>query len=85
MPFSLQLLMENVTKHNEVSSARPMHVTVTVGPDGVTVANPVYPRKTTESSGVGLRYIQRQYGRFGKKMKAVRTDTQYTATVPYIL
>lgn len=84
VPFSLQLLMENVTKHNEVSSARPMHVTVTVGPDGVTVANPVYPRKTTESSGVGLRYIQRQYGRFGKKMKAVRTDTQYTATVPYI-
>lgn len=84
IPFSLQLLVENVTKHNEVSSVRPMRVCVTVGATGITVANPVCPRRSAGSSGVGLHYIEQQYQRYGKSMVLNRTEQYFTAIVPYL-
>ena len=39
VPYTLQLLIENVTKHNIISTRHPMTVSIIIGPDGVTVSN----------------------------------------------
>lgn len=39
--FTLQLLVENVAKHNVISVRNPMNVSVVLGPESITVSNPV--------------------------------------------
>lgn len=84
VPFSLQLLLENVTKHNEVSSAHPMEVTVVVKNSTVTVANGIQPRRATSNSGIGLDYIKRQYDRFEKQLTVNNDGKLFTAIVPLL-
>lgn len=84
IPFSVQLLLENVIKHNEVSSARPMRVEVEVGINGVRVSNVINPKKSVTTSGLGLKYIEQQYMRFGKSLSVAQKNGLFSATIPYL-
>lgn len=84
VPFSLQLLLENVTKHNEVSSSHPMTVDVIVLEDAVRVSNGVRPRHTSDHMGIGLSYIQRQYNRFGKQLAVSNDGRLFSAEIPLL-
>ena len=50
--FTLQLLVENVTKHNVISARNPMNVSVTFGPESITVSKPVRLKETDNSTGL---------------------------------
>lgn len=63
IPFSLQILVENVVKHNVVSTRTPMSMEIRIEDEGITVINPLHPRQTAPapSSGFGLQYLKSVY------------------------
>lgn len=58
-PLTLQLLVENVIKHNSVSQSKPMTISIKATEDMLTVSNPVAPKKNAgaTSSGIGLKNL----------------------------
>ncbi|MFZ9003004.1 MAG: 2TM domain-containing protein [Robiginitalea sp.] len=63
VPLSLQLLLENAVKHNVVTSARPLRITVKEEDGYVVVTNNLQPKQVVKkSSGVGLQNIRQRYG-----------------------
>ncbi len=76
IPFSLQILVENVVKHNVVSSRSPMSMEIKIDNDGISVTNPLSPRQTApgRSSGFGLEYLKSVYENAGRIFK-VSHDT----------
>ena len=86
IPCSVQLLIENATKHNAVSPERPLNVSITSDGDNVTVTNNLIPRVTkSQSSGLGLNYIREQYKeRSGKGIVIEQTDDTYTVKLPLL-
>lgn len=77
VPFTLQILVENVVKHNVVSTKSPMEMEIELSRTGVKVINPLHPRQTPSehSSGFGLKYIENVYSRSGLSFK-VNNDPQ---------
>lgn len=84
IPYTLQLLIENVTKHNVISTKHPMKVTINAGAEEVTITNPVMIRKSNISTGIGLKYIAGHYELYNKKFKYGRDGKYFTAKIPYL-
>jgi len=64
-PFSVQLLLENAIKHNEVSSERKLFIELSIVDDFLVVKNNKNPRiSDEESSGTGLKNIRSRYAFF---------------------
>ena len=62
-PLSLQMLMENAIKHNEISAEKPLHISLYSESRHIVVENTLQPRTTSgeHSSGVGLQNITKRY------------------------
>jgi len=86
VPCSVQLLIENATKHNAVSPSKPLNVSVVSDGQTVTVTNNLIPKITeAQSSGLGLNYIRQQYKeRSGKGIEIIHTDEFYTVKLPLL-
>ncbi len=86
VPCSVQLLIENATKHNAVSPSRPLDITVVSDGETLRVTNNLIPKITeAQSSGLGLNYIRQQYrDRSGKGVEILRTDGFYTVKLPLL-
>lgn len=60
--LTLQLLIENAVKHNEISADKPLNVKVFVENDRLIVENKMQPRTTfVDSTGQGLVNIEKRY------------------------
>lgn len=84
VPFTMQLLIENVTKHNVISTQYPMVVNVTIGEDQVTVSNPIRKRPSEASSHVGLNYLTELYQTHGKTFTVNNDGKTFVAQVPFL-
>lgn len=84
IPYCLQLLVENITKHNVIRKDSPMHASITVLDDHIEVSNPIFPKSTLSSSKIGLRYITQLYSHHGKDFKCVNDGKTFTAIVPFL-
>lgn len=88
IPYSMQLLMENVIKHNVISEEEPMSVVISITDSGITFTNMVRPRKTKkkpeDNTGIGMKYLSELYALNGKTCKTERTDEKFTVTIPYL-
>ena len=62
LPMSLQLLLENAIKHNVISRAKPLAVTITTQ-EGCLVVHNALQKKSTQlpSTRVGLKNIAKRY------------------------
>lgn len=61
-PLTLQLLIENAVKHNQMSASRPLLVSVFREADYLLITNPIQLRPVTDSStGMGLQNIVNRY------------------------
>ena len=56
-PLTLQLLVENVIKHNSINSNKPMEITIYIADYFLVVSNPIHVKKSDTSSGVGLQNL----------------------------
>ncbi len=86
VPCSVQLLIENATKHNAVRADNPLRISICAAGDSVTVSNNRVPRLTKPAStGLGLQYIRQQYQDLsGKRISILDGDTTYTVILPLL-
>lgn len=84
IPFTMQLLIENVTKHNAITAKSPMDVSIDISDDEIIISNPIYPRETESVSHIGQRYLTQLYASQGKEFHVEKRDGRFTAYVPLI-
>ena len=86
LPCSIQLLIENATKHNAVSPDNPLVITVRSDGNSVCVSNNVVPKITrSQSTGLGHKYIRQQYVDIsGKEIEIRNSDGVYCVTLPLL-
>ena len=86
VPCSVQLLIENATKHNAVSADKPLQITVRCEDDCVVVSNTLNPKISSgPSTGLGLKYLREQYQDVAGKTPVVRMgENEYTVVIPLI-
>lgn len=62
VPLSLQLLLENAVKHNQVTPSKKLYITISEVDGMLIVTNNIQPKQALrESTGVGLKNIRERY------------------------
>ena len=86
LPCSIQLLIENATKHNAVSTDNPLVIKIKAEADKICVSNNLVPKITVSSStGLGQKYISQQYQDLsGKSIDIRKTEDEYFVTLPLL-
>jgi LytS/YehU family sensor histidine kinase len=86
VPLALQLLVENAIKHNVVSMARPLTITIIADEEAIVVKNPVQPKISKEKgAGLGLMNIRKRYALLTKrKTEFGVTNNEYVVILPLL-
>ncbi|WP_380267783.1 sensor histidine kinase [Hymenobacter caeli] len=89
-PLALQLLLENVVKHNTAFQTDPLRLRVTLdaGAPSLTVRNTLRPRRLApgESSGLGLKNLAARYAFLTGKPLAVGEEAgEFVVTLPLLV
>ena len=83
--FSLQLLVENCIKHNIISSARPLYITICQQQaDYIVIENNLQTKPAAEeSSGIGLENLRKRYEllHIQNGVTIHRTETKFSVTL----
>ena len=84
--MSVQLLIENAIKHNEISSDFPLTVEIYIVNDNLLVVNNLRKRIDSEfSSNTGLKNIQSRYAFFtDKEVNIEHTESQFKVSIPIL-
>lgn len=84
-PLTLQLLVENVIKHNSITSSKPMTISIGADSEHLTVSNPIHPKKSTASCGVGLQNLDKRCKLMSGKGIIIENENEtFTVKVPLI-
>lgn len=88
-PFTLQLLLENVVKHNDMAKDQPLQVTIRLDvPAGTaTVSNTLRPKTRLDepSTGLGLKNLRERYELIAERQLAVvSADGVFQVTIPLL-
>jgi len=85
-PLSLQLLVENAIKHNEVSKSNPLVIKIVSNGQFITVKNNLKLRFTKQDSpGIGLSNLKERYGHLTElNPEFYIKNNEYIAMVPLI-
>lgn len=82
-PLTLQLLAENVIKHNSITQSKPMTISISIADGYLIVSNPMHPKKSAASSGVGLQNLAKRCKlMFGKDIVIENGTETFTVKVP---
>jgi len=87
IPLSLQALVENAIKHNEISKANPLKLVIAITNDfELIVENNLQPKKVLEaSSKTGLQNLAGRYEYLtGKKVEITKNDNYFRVILPLI-
>lgn len=84
-PSVLQLLLENVVKHNYFTLKEPVKVSITSDNNYVVIKNTLQEKSAKDQSlGIGLSNISERYRFFNKKVQVEKDKKSFTVTVPLI-
>ncbi len=87
IPLSLQSLVENAIKHNEISQANPLNIVIAISDEfELIVENNLQPKKILEeSSHTGLQNLAGRYLFLtGKEMIITKNDNYFRVSLPLI-
>jgi LytS/YehU family sensor histidine kinase len=86
VPCSLQLLVENATKHNIVSAESPLRVRITTENNNLVVRNNLQPRTHGQpSTNLGLRNIRQQYlDVAASDISIEKSDSEFIVKLPIV-
>ena len=86
-PMSLQMLIENAIKHNEVSDEQHLLIEIGVEEDKLKVSNNIQKRTNIEpSSKTGIQNIKDRYKYFTDKAVEIQENTKsFTVKIPLLL
>lgn len=85
-PLSLQLLVENAIKHNEISKSHSLKVTIESNGQFIVVKNNLKLKfNKEESSGIGLQNLKDRYSHLTEKLPEFYIkNNEYIAKVPLV-
>ncbi len=85
-PVTLQILIENATKHNTTQKMSPLDIRVFCEGDFLIVQNNIQKKQVIESSnGQGLENLKNLYGYLTDKEVAIEeSDTYFTVKIPLL-
>lgn len=87
VPLSLQLLLENVIKHNKASSQKPVHIVIKENADGyLEIQNTLSKKQTLDNrKGIGLENIASRYALLTSKPVLIEeTEEYFTVKIPIL-
>ncbi|MCD8072845.1 MAG: histidine kinase [Alistipes sp.] len=82
--LSIQPLIENIVKHNVVTSRQPMHVWIRTTDGSLSISNPVYPKMHDgDPSGIGLENLSHRYKLLtGRDITVLNDGATFTVELP---
>jgi hypothetical protein len=85
-PLSLQIILENVLKHNTVNESKPLQISIWDENDHVMVKNPIQPKISVgKSTGLGLKNIKKRYALISRQKPYFGIENGcYIAKLPLI-
>ncbi|MEG2277117.1 MAG: sensor histidine kinase [Odoribacter sp.] len=84
-PLTLQLLVENIIKHNSITAAKPMKISMAEEQGYLVVTNTVNLKISNESCGVGLKNLSNRYKlTLGKDIVVIEGKDEFTVKVPLL-
>jgi sensor histidine kinase YesM len=86
VPMTIQLLIENAVKHNEVSEVHPLRISIRKNRDFLEVENTLQPKYVGEDSKkTGLKNIIQQFAFFSDRpIEIIPTDASFLVRVPIL-
>lgn len=82
-PLTLQLLIENVFKHNVISESHPIEITISLVKGQLVVSNTLTQPKHSEKIGTGLENLSnRCLLMMGKEIEVEKSKETFTVKVP---
>ena len=85
-PMSVQVLIENAVKHNEISNRKPLTIHITTDRDrNLSVSNAIQPKWTASpGTGIGLVNLAKRYRLLFKRDIQITEDKEFTVLIPLI-
>ncbi|MBL7967199.1 MAG: histidine kinase [Prolixibacteraceae bacterium] len=86
IPLSVQMLVENAIKHNEISDRKPLQIKIHTTDDHfLIVENQLQKKAATERSGTGLQNIRERYEFFtGKRVTIFENHDRFLVSIPLL-
>ncbi len=86
VPMSIQLLIENAVKHNEVSKAHPLSIKIVKQNGRIKVTNELRIKHVgKDAKEIGLKNIRQQFGFFTEKeIEIENTETDFSVSLPVL-
>lgn len=86
LPLSLQILIENAVKHNEISKENPLQIQLSEKGNYLEVSNKLKPKKSMdEGTGIGLQNIKMRYGYLTERpATSYETDGNFIVKIPIL-
>lgn len=86
IPVSLQLLVENVLKHNTISQENPLKIEIYFQDDCVIVSNSIHRRNVLEkSTNTGLLNLKERVNlTIGRKLEVSEENNQFVVKLPIV-
>lgn len=84
--LTLQILLENAIKHNQISKTAPLHIRVFTKHESLLVTNNLQPRLISpESTGIGLNNLSNRLQILsGKNLEIVQSDGIFKVSIPLV-
>ncbi len=84
-PLSLQVLLENAMKHNIVNEEKPLKIEIYSEGDFLFIKNPIQPKISGTSTGLGLKNLIKRYALICKLEPIFKVENNYyIAKIPLI-
>ena len=85
-PLSLQLLVENAIKHNEISEENPLNLGIKGHGQEIIVTNNFQPKeKNINNSGIGLKNLTERYSHYTDQAPVFKVENRkYIAIIPLL-
>jgi sensor histidine kinase YesM len=87
VPLSLQLLLENVIKHNKATNKKPIHINIYESSDGYLIIENNLNKKNTPDNrkGIGLQNIAGRYAILtSKPIKIEENEEKFIVKIPIL-
>jgi len=84
-PLTLQMLVENAVKHNQMTANNPLHVRITYDEDHIVIRNNITePTHKINSFNIGLKNIKERYDLLSKRSISITEGAHFTVKIPVI-
>jgi len=84
-PLALQVLLENVTKHNKLLSSKPVKISIENTEDLIYFKNDLRKKENVASHGSGLSNLNKRYRVIcGKEIEIIEKNDEFCVKIPII-